>query len=77
MSDSTSDSLDHASDIEASFRDWAIAELRRPLIPPEDFNGKDCVDCDEPIHEARLKLHKFTCVHCQAGREKTRIGFAR
>lgn len=77
MSDTQADSLDHASDVESSFRDWAIAELRRPLIPPEGFNGVDCVDCDEPIVAARLKMGKFTCIYCQEGREKKKIGFSR
>lgn len=77
MSDNSADSLDHASDVEASFRDWAIAELRRPLIPPADFNGVDCVECDEPIPEARLKLKKFNCVYCQEAKERTKIGYAK
>lgn len=34
--------------------------------PPADFNGKNCVECEEVIPEIRLTQHNaFRCVGCQ------------
>lgn len=35
-----------------------------------DFDGKNCVDCDDAIHPARLKLGRVRCVECQQLLEK-------
>lgn len=37
-----------------------------------DFDGNHCVDCEEPILVARLKLGKVRCVPCQQRLEKRR-----
>ncbi len=42
-----------------------------------DFNGKDCVDCEELIPPARLALGKVRCVECQGILERRRgLGLA-
>lgn len=42
-----------------------------------DFNGSDCVACDEPIPPARILLGKVRCVECQSRLERwRRVGSA-
>ena len=40
-----------------------------PETHPE-FNGVDCIECNEPIPPARLSLHKVRCVECQSRLER-------
>lgn len=73
-----SDWADKAAEREQELRSDALADFRRRYCP-EDINDPDnlvpctCMDCDEPIPEARRKamLGVATCVSCQAWREKT------
>lgn len=44
-------------------------ELSRPQSHP-DFDGKHCLDCDEPIPEVRLKNGYILCVDCKTIQEK-------
>lgn len=37
-----------------------------------DFDGVHCVECDDDIPRARLKLGKVRCVHCQGQKERSR-----
>lgn len=50
-------------------RELADVQARaRQMNAPEhhpDFDGEHCVDCDTPIPERRLLLHKVRCVDCQ------------
>jgi RNA polymerase-binding transcription factor DksA len=51
------------------------AALKRALgkSAPEshpDFDGKNCLDCEEPILVERLALGKIRCVHCQSVLER-------
>jgi RNA polymerase-binding transcription factor DksA len=42
-----------------------------------DFNGRDCVDCVEPIPAERRQLGKVRCVGCQGVLERRRaLGLA-
>ena len=70
MSDHSADSLDHASDVEQAFRDAAITAARAQARKPAGFDGENCYDCGLEIPAGRLALGKFTCVGCQAAREK-------
>ena len=38
-----------------------------------DFDGENCVACDEAIPPARLALGKVRCVECQARLERWRV----
>jgi len=42
----------------------AVAKARPEYHP--DFDGVHCIECDEEIPEARLKLQKIRCIHCQS-----------
>lgn len=46
----------------------AVAKAR-PEYHPE-FDGVHCIECDEEIPQARLKLQKIRCIHCQSEIEK-------
>ena len=70
MSDYSADSFDQASEVEAMFREKAIAAARASVIIPSDFDGKHCIDCDLEISAGRLALGKFTCIYCQELRER-------
>ncbi len=59
-----------AAELEQRHRDAALATHMRQVKPPVDFNGTDCVDCDEPILAPRLALGRWTCVECQTRKEK-------
>lgn len=37
-----------------------------------NFNGLDCVDCEDPIPEARLAHGRVRCVACQTRLEQRR-----
>lgn len=71
MSDHSSDSLDHASDVEQAFREAAIQAARQGERKPADFDGENCHSCGLEIPAARLALGKFRCVECQTQREKS------
>ena len=60
-----SDNLDHATDIEIAFREKAIADIRRAVRVPDEFDGTHCTECSSSIPAGRLALGKFTCVGCQ------------
>lgn len=65
------DNLDRASELEEIQRQAAIQATQRRLstVPP-DFDGLNCVDCEEEIEEGRLAIGKYTCFHCQTKRER-------
>lgn len=65
-------SLEMAEAIERGEREAGmarVAKLNAPQSHP-DFNGIDCVECDEPIHMLRLAMGKVRCTHCQQRTEK-------
>ena len=55
------DENDRASAIEAQFNEDALENARRKTLPETnpDFDGLHCIDCDEKIPAARLKLGKY------------------
>ena len=69
---SSNDNLDIAAELQQLLNDAGIERVRR-LAAPEthpDFDGKHCIECEEPIVEARLKLFKLRCILCQTRKEK-------
>ena len=72
------DENDRASAIEAQFNEDALENARRKTLPETnpDFDGLHCIDCDEKIPAARLKLGKIRCVDCQTILEKQGKFFA-
>jgi len=72
------DESDRASAIEAQFNEDALENARRKTLPETnpDFDGLHCIDCDEKIPAARLKLGKIRCVECQTVLEKQGKFFA-
>ena len=42
----------------------AVQARNAPETHP-NFDGTNCIGCDEPIPQARLKLHKIRCIKCQ------------
>ena len=50
--------------------------ITRPTETNPDFDGLHCIDCDEKIPAARLKLGKIRCVECQTVLEKQGKFFA-
>ena len=72
------DENDRASAIEAQFNEDALENARRKTLPETnpDFDGVHCIDCDEKIPAARLKLGKIRCIECQTVLEKQGKFFA-
>lgn len=50
-------------------RDALRAEADKP---PAEFNGEDCVECEEPVEPARLAHKYYRCACCQQQFEKDR-----
>lgn len=47
----------------------AAGAALRPETHPE-FDGDNCVECDNPVHPLRLAMGKVRCVFCQTTKEK-------
>lgn len=62
-----SDESDRASKIELVTTEECIKKVLSGIErAPGDFDGVHCVDCNEPIPEARLKTGAFRDIHCQS-----------
>lgn len=63
-----------AERLEQAQRDMAIRNASNRMAPEKhpDFDGANCVRCEEPIPVARLLLGKVRCVDCQSLMEKYR-----
>lgn len=50
------------------------AAAQQPHLQPgwSSFDGQHCVDCDEPLHPARLQLQSCRCVGCKIVLERRR-----
>ena len=76
-----SDESDRATFVESLHNEEAIARVLiqgAPRTSP-DFDGENCIDCDEAIEPAgRISLGYQTCLHCQSLLEKRgkTMGFA-
>ena len=64
------DVSDQASRVEAMANEESVKKvLKRIEKAPSHFDGVNCVDCSEPIPEARLKTGAFRDIHCQQKHE--------
>lgn len=65
------DNSDQASRVEEITTEEGIRRaLSRIEKAPSHFDGVNCIDCDEPIPEARLKTGAFRDIECQEKYEK-------
>lgn len=44
---------------------------------PDGFDGKHCIDCEDPIEAPRLKLGRCRCIGCQDLKERDDAARAR
>ena len=66
------DEVDQAAVLQDSFNQQGIqrcAQQNGPETHP-NFNGADCVDCGDPLPNARLLWRKVRCTSCQTALEK-------
>lgn len=73
------DIADLANDRMEELRTQALQKQVGKSAPEShpDFDGVNCIACNEPIVPARLMLHKVRCVPCQELLERTRrLGLA-
>lgn len=47
-------------------RNRGIEMARKASLPESDpdFDGKNCIECEQEIHPGRLALGKIRCIHC-------------
>jgi ribosomal protein L37AE/L43A len=65
------DPLDDAFDLEENERLGCLDKVRKSVEKtPADFNQKDCVDCEDTLHEVRRSHGFFRCVPCQVEVDK-------
>lgn len=66
------DIIDDAQGYNELYQQVAFQNQRAKNKPEFDpsFNGKDCVDCGEPIVALRIQMHKVRCTQCQTDKEK-------
>lgn len=63
----SADEMDMASELEIMFNEGAIAAVCCRLQPEHDeaFDGANCVECEDPLPELRLRIGRIRCVACQ------------
>lgn len=67
------DEFDRATAREMADREAAISRIRAAAKESHpDFNGVDCVECEESIAPERLAMQKVRCVFCQRKLEARR-----
>lgn len=72
------DPMEFASELEERERANAIAAHAAKLKPEQvrdaagNWETEDCIDCGEPIGEARLQMGKVRCIECQEQLEDRR-----
>lgn len=65
-----SDVSDRATAFEEAMKSEALRKaLSKIEKPPAEFDGCRCIECDEPIPEARLKTGAFRDINCQQRHE--------
>ena len=67
--------LEMAEALEASQRNWAIAQSSNRAIPSLDLTSEqykqlNCEDCGEDLEDFRLKKGCVRCTLCQTKRER-------
>lgn len=62
------DVIDDAQAVNELHQEISLNAARAKNAPEQhpDFNGRDCIDCDEEIPAPRLLLGKVRCVDCQS-----------
>lgn len=71
-----SDDLDRASELTMQLQEAALAEVMRAAAPQQvqaddgSWPNPYCVDCDDELPTARLRLGRIRCVHCQDALER-------
>lgn len=76
MMESTGDEIDRASNLEAYYREQALARMQRGA-PPADFDGESCYECGGHIHPKRLELGYWNCIECVELQERHNKFFKR
>jgi RNA polymerase-binding transcription factor DksA len=73
------DVMDDAQEYNELYQKVAFENQRAKNKPEFDerFNGKDCVECGEPVEPARLALYKVRCFACQSEKEQRERMYAR
>jgi RNA polymerase-binding transcription factor DksA len=63
-----------AEHLEAAQRESSLYQVHRAALPEQhpDFDGDNCLTCEEPINPLRLALGRIRCVDCQSRLEKLR-----
>lgn len=69
------DPVDRANDVVEVCTAEAERRARGKSAPEThpEFNGTDCVDCEDQIPVARLVLGKVRCVECQEELERRQV----
>lgn len=67
----TADQVDIAQAMQDDLNNRSLAAARQKSLPenPEGFDGKNCFECGDSIHPARLELGRCLCLDCQVLRE--------
>lgn len=70
----SADILEQAEETTTVFTQAAIATARDALEPEThpNFDGSNCVDCEDEIPAARLALRRVRCIRCQETKERVR-----
>lgn len=66
------DDADEAANFESMFRDKSVLKIQE-LVKPQthpDFDGKDCLECSDPMPAARLLAGRIRCTRCETIVEK-------
>lgn len=65
-----SDEIDRAGDLTRIVAEEGVKKVLHSIEKaPADFNGVNCIDCDNDIPEDRLKTGAFRCIYCQQAHE--------
>jgi len=62
------DDIDSAQEVNELHQELSLIAARAKAQPEQHdkFDGKHCVDCEEPIPPVRLALGRVRCVDCQS-----------
>lgn len=58
-----------AEQLAASQLAESLMKVRRTVLPPAAWNGKDCAICEEILLAARVGLGFHVCVECKTREE--------
>lgn len=64
------DEIDLAGDLTRIAAEEGVKKVLHSIEKaPANFNGVNCIDCDNDIPEDRLKTGAFRCIYCQQAHE--------